>query len=85
MDDLADFGDREADAATAKDFLKQPAVRSAVKTRAATALWMKQALILVEAQGARRDAEFTGQFRYAIMLLHVGSNSSGTDIILTIT
>jgi hypothetical protein len=69
-DDFADLGDRETDTPAAQDFLDEPAVCRAEQTRAATAFWMDQTFVFVEAKRPRRNTKFARQLRYAIVFVH---------------
>ncbi len=77
VDDFTDFGYGEADPASAKDFLQQSSVGRAVKTRTATTFRMDQAFVFIESKCPGRDAEFTRQFCYTVILLHNRTASLG--------
>ena len=61
IEDLADLGEREADAAAAQDQDDAGAVARRIDARLAAPLRRDQALVLIEAQRARGDAEFLGE------------------------
>ena len=66
VEQLADLGQREAQPLAAQDPAEPRAVAGAVQPGQALAARLDQALVLVEADGARRDRELAGEFGDAV-------------------
>src|SRR5262245_21919754 len=66
VEQLLDLGEREAEAVAAQDPRQPRTVAGAVKSRQPMAARLDQPLLLVEADGARRDGELARQFGDAI-------------------
>src|SRR5215470_2164238 len=66
VEQLLDLGERKAQALAAQDPRQPRAVAAAVEPSQALAARLDQALVLVEADGARRDRELAGELGDAI-------------------
>ena len=71
VEQLADLGEREAQPLAAQDPAQPRAVAGSVQPRQALAARLDQPLVLVEADGARRDRELAGEFGDAVDALAV--------------
>jgi hypothetical protein len=77
VEQFLDLGQREAEPLAAQDPAQPRTVARAVEPRQVLALGLDQPLVLVEADGARRDGKLARQFGDAIDALRVARRLGG--------